>query len=323
MKFPVAIVVMVLMVLPACEPSVDHQLMVGQLESDRIELTAEFSEPIVARLVAEGDRVSAGTVLIEQNNARANAKVRQSEATVAQSKARLDELTRGPRKEQIVAAQANVDGSVQELAFRQTELERIEKLLDRKLSSPGDRDRAAAALDAATASLHFNKAKLAELLTGTTLEELQQARAAVSQVEAQLELARIDLERLSIVAPADGVVDSFLFDPGERPGNGQPVVIMLAGQQPYARIYVTAELRASVAPGDRVRVLVEGIQEPFEGRFRWIAKEAAFTPYFALTEHDRGRLTYLAKIDIVVDGDRLPEGLPVEVFLLTPGGATQ
>jgi len=99
------------------------------------------------------------------------------------------------------------------------------------------------------------------------------------------------------------------------------MVIMLAGQQPYARIYVPAELRASVAPGDPVRVRVEGIQQPFEGRFRWIAKEAAFTPYFALTEHDRGRLTYLAKIDIVVDGERLPEGLPVEVFLLTPGGA--
>ena len=41
--------------------------------------------------------------------------------------------------------------------------------------------------------------------------------------------------------------------------------------------------------------------------------EAAFTPYFALTERDRGHLSYVAKIDLDVDGERLPDGVPVEV----------
>ena len=40
---------------------------------------------------------------------------------------------------------------------------------------------------------------------------------------------------------------------------------------------------------------------------------AAFTPYFALTERDRGRLSYLAKIDITENRERLPDGVPVEV----------
>ena len=39
------------------------------------------------------------------------------------------------------------------------------------------------------------------------------------------------------------------------------------------------------------------------------SSEAAFTPYFALTEHDRGRLSFLAKIDIVNAGSRLPDGV--------------
>ena len=315
MRSPVVIVLTAPLILLACQPSDDHYVMVGQLESDRIELTAEFSETIVSRPVSEGDRVSKGTVVIQQDVERANAKVRQGEATVAQNQARLDELTRGPRQEQIVAAQANVDGAVQDLAFRQTELARIEKLLDRKLSSPDDRDRAKAALDAAEANLDFNKARLTELLAGTTIEELNQARAAVAQTKALLDQTRIDLERLTTSAPVDGVVDSFLFEPGERPNKGQPMVILLAGQQPYARIYVPEALRARVAPGDKVLVLVDGISEPIEGRFRWIASEAAFTPYFALTEHDRGRLTFLAKIDIKVKGARLPDGLPVEVEL--------
>ena len=315
MRFPVVTVLATPLILLACQPPEDDHVMVGQLESDRIELTAEFSEAIVSRQVAEGDRVSKGTVIIQQDADRANAKLRQGEAAVAQNQARLDELTRGPRQEQIVAAQANVDGAVQDLAFRHTELARIEKLLDRKLSSPDDRDRAKAALDAADANLDFNKARLSELLTGTTVEELDQARAAVAQANALLDQARIDLERLTTSAPVDGVVDSFLFEPGERPNKGQPMAILLAGQQPYARIYVTEALRARVAPGDKVKVLIDGISEPVEGRFRWIATEAAFTPYFALTEHDRGRLTYLAKVDLQVNGTRLPDGLPVEVEL--------
>ncbi|MDH3955033.1 MAG: hypothetical protein OEV03_12475, partial [Gammaproteobacteria bacterium] len=59
---------------------------------------------------------------------------------------------------------------------------------------------------------------------------------------------------------------------------------------------------------------------PLAGRVRWVAHEAAFTPYFALTERDRGRLTYLAKVDIEEQQERLPDGVPVEVKLLLPDG---
>ncbi|GAG92015.1 unnamed protein product, partial [marine sediment metagenome] len=37
-----------------------------------------------------------------------------------------------------------------------------------------------------------------------------------------------------------------------------------------------------------------------------------FTPYFALTEHDRSRLSYLAEVD-VPDASSLPSGVPLEV----------
>jgi HlyD family secretion protein len=72
-----------------------------------------------------------------------------------------------------------------------------------------------------------------------------------------------------------------------------------------------------------VRVLVDGISKPLKGRFRWIASEATFTPYFALTEHDRSRLSYLAKIDIEAMGERLPDGVPVEVELDAAGGVAE
>ena len=94
------------------------------------------------------------------------------------------------------------------------------------------------------------------------------------------------------------------------------MLILLSGAQPYARIYVSESQRVHVRPGTKARIYVDGLTEPFDGSVRWISSEAAFTPYFALTEHDRGRLSFLAKVDILGARERLPDGVPVEVELL-------
>lgn len=302
-----------LLVLAGCDDGTDARRAVGQLESDRVELVVEFSEPIVDRPVAEGQRVAADELLLRQSDARAVARVAEFEAALEQQRARLAELTRGPRQEQIVAEQAMVAGARQELGFRSTEYERALDVHDRKLASPESLDRAKAALDAARSTLEFHEARLNELLAGTTVEELRQAESAVQQAEARLAASRIDFARHSLVAPVDGVVDSLLFEVGERPPVGVPAVVLLSGEQPYARVYVPEVLRAAVAPGTKARVFVDGLEEAYAGRVRWVASEAAFTPYFALTEHDRGRLTYLAKVDIDAGDTRLPDGVPVEV----------
>lgn len=310
----------VCLALAGCEPSADANRVVGQLESDRVELVAEFAEPIVERLVAEGETVAAGQVLLRQDDTRILARVAELEALLEQHRARLDELTRGPRQEQIVAEQANVIGARRDLDFRQVEYERALKVHERQLASPESLDRAKAALDAARATLEFHEARLAELLAGTTVEELRQAESAVRQAEARLAAGRVDQARHEIVAPVGGVVDSILFETGERPAIGLPAVVLLTGEQPFARAYVPESLRASVVPGTRANVHVDGIDTAFPGRVRWIANEAAFTPYFALTEHDRGRLTFFAKVDIIDAPERLPDGVPVEVEFLTSVG---
>jgi HlyD family secretion protein len=76
---------------------------------------------------------------------------------------------------------------------------------------------------------------------------------------------------------------------------------------------VPERLRAHVTPGTDATIYVDGIDEALPGRVRWVAFEAAFTPYYALTERDRGHLTYVAKVDIDKPRDRLPDGVPVEV----------
>jgi HlyD family secretion protein len=109
------------------------------------------------------------------------------------------------------------------------------------------------------------------------------------------------------------MLDSWLIEAGERPLPGQPLAVLLTGTQPYARVYVPEEMRIAVTPGTAAEILVDGRAAPLKGRVRWVSSEAAFTPFFALTEHDRGRLTFAAKIDLEYDGERLPDGVPVTV----------
>jgi len=315
-----AIALLLCLAAAGCDTSEDDSRIVGQLESDRIEITAEIFEPILEIAVQEGQRVAAGDLLLKQDSSRILAKIRESEASLAQSKARLDELVRGPRREQIDAARANVEGARRDLDFRKVEYERAKQVFEKALASPDTLDRAKAALDRAEANLDFQQARLREMLSGTTVEELEQAEQAVQQAGARLDSLQIDLKRHEPRAPVDGIVDSRLFEAGERPVVGRPMLIMLSGSQPYARVYVPESLRVHVGPGTKARIHVDGLSDVFDGAVRWVSSEAAFTPYFALTEHDRGRLSYLAKVDIVVDRDRLPDGVPVEVELILDGG---
>ena len=48
------------LLLVACDPASNQNRIVGELASDRVELTAELAEPITEVLVAEGEAVSAG-----------------------------------------------------------------------------------------------------------------------------------------------------------------------------------------------------------------------------------------------------------------------
>ena len=64
--------------------------------------------------------------------------------------------------------------------------------------------------------------------------------------------------------------------------------------------------------GDGAEVRLQGTDRRIAGEVRWIASEAAFTPFYALTQQDATRLAYLAEIDLT-EASGLPVGVPVEV----------
>jgi hypothetical protein len=77
---------------------------------------------------------------------------------------------------------------------------------------------------------------------------------------------------------------------------------------------VPQAVRARMRVGIPAEVRVDGVEQVFRGEVRYVAAEAAFTPYFALTERDRSRLSYVAEVVLTgPEARELPSGLPVEV----------
>ncbi len=286
---------------------------VGTLERDRIELVADAPEPVRGIAVAEGDRVEAGQLLVRLDDARLRAQVAAARGQRDRAAARLAELVRGPRAQEIQEARARLEGARSAAVTAQRELARVQELFSRGVVSQDRLDRARNGRDEARASWQAAQATLDALEEGTTDEELDQARAALAEAEASLVDVSVRAERLQVHAPVSGRVDALPFEVGERPPAGAVVAVLLAERAPYARVYVPEAVRARVAPGTRAQVRIDGVEGAFEGRVRSVSSEATFTPFFALTERDRGRLAYVAEVDLV--GPRaaaLPTGLPVE-----------
>lgn len=301
------------LLLAGCDNAPDDPLAVGTLEWDRIEVAAQVAEPILGRQAQEGMRVAAGQPLLTLDAAHQRARLAAAEAARAQAAARLAELERGTRPERIAQARAALAGSEQDLAFRQREATRLESLVARKLAAPDLLDQARTAAATARARRDADRAALDELEAGATAEEREQARQALAATEAELQAARVELAHTEIAAPVAGRLDELPFEIGERPPLGGTVAVILAGEQPYARVYVPEAVRARLLPGHRAEIHVDGIDSPFAGTVRRISADPSFTPYFALTEHDRGRLSFVAEVDVDTQGRELPAGVPVQV----------
>jgi len=287
---------------------------VGTLERHRIELRAERQEPILCLAVTEGDKVEAGDVVVELDRRRIAAQLDQAIASRDLSAARLAEVIRGARPEEIEQGRAQLAEAEAVLVELEPELARIQNLVREGIETQSALDSAEAAFSAGEARRNAAKAALERLLNGATVEELDQARADAARSEAEMTGLEVDVERMTVRAPRAGTIDALPFKAGDEPVVGAAVAVLLADDAPFARVYIPAELRPGVVPGQSASVSVDGFPAPFEGRVRMVSSEAAFTPYFALTERDRTHFAYLAEVDLIEDAAReLPTGLPVEV----------
>ena len=154
-------------------------------------------------LVAEGDQVEPGQVLVRLDSARQEAAVAQAEAQVARVQNTLAELQAGARPEEIEAAQAAVElaraqltrveegARPEEVAAAGAALSAAQATLQRVLDGPRAEE-----IEAAEAALAAAQATLDKVLEGPREGELVAARADVANAEAALRQAQAAYDRV-------------------------------------------------------------------------------------------------------------------------------
>jgi HlyD family secretion protein len=300
--------------LSACSDS-ETDVALGTLERDRVAHTATVNEVIMELSVNQGAFVKKGTVLLRMDDRLQKSRVDKARAEAARARAQLDKLLAGARDEEVAAARANVAGAQAELLETEKVYARDKDLVERGAVSQSQLDLALAKRDAAKASLKSAQEKLRELENGTREEDLRMARSELDSANASLASEEKLLADLTIRASQDGILDNLPWNLGERVTIGSPVAILLAGDSPYARVYIPEPSRVTVKEGDSLKVSVDGIDEVFDGTVRWISSEPAFTPYYGLTRENRSHLMYLAEVQLPPSAAGLPSGIPAQVHL--------
>jgi multidrug efflux pump subunit AcrA (membrane-fusion protein) len=260
------------------------------------ELAFRRSDRVVELCVQEGQEVAAGELLARLETRPLAAEQRAAAARVRGAAARLEELERGPRREQIDLAAARVRELEARLAAAQLTAERLGVLAQGKHGSQEDADLARRAAEAGAAALEGARASLSELENGTRSEQLEAARAEFAAAEAEQERLELELELSELRAPFAGRVAELGLEIGALAAPGRNALRLVESGALEAWIglppAVLAELEARLAESPQVLLELEGRQVAAE----WIAALPEFDPatrtrtaLFALSSADSAR----------------------------------
>jgi len=291
-----------------------EQRALGTLEWDRVNGRAVASEVIVELMAAEGDQVVKGQPLVRLDDSLQIARLDQLNAAVEKARWNLTELEAGYRSEEVNAARAKYDASVQVRKTRRLEYDRTRRLRGKDFTSEQRLDQATLAYQTALADEEVALQNWQELSSGFRDEDIEQAKAGLNMQLAEKRYQERLLDRYVVVAERAGRLDSLPFKEGDKPPATAVVSTVLAGDAPWARVYVPEKWLHWAHVGVEVPIFVDGREAPYSGRIRFISSDATFTPYYALAEKDRERLTYVAEVDVLGDeASQLPVGTPVQM----------
>lgn len=305
-----------LVLLGGC--SRDPEAALGTLEWDRITVPAPAAETIASIEVREGQQVAAGAPLMQLETTRTAAQLAALQAQTAQAGQALLELEHGPRREDIEQARATLAAARAQAADATAYLARLQPLGRQQLVAAADVDRARAAAGNAQGTVRAAEQALLALEHGTRIEQIGQGQAALQAAQAQVATQVVTLDKLGLVAPRAGRIDALPYRQGDQAPVGAPLVVMLVGDQPYARVYLPEPLRLKVRVGQSAQVTLQGREGALRARVRSIRSDPGFNPYYALSGDDASRLSWLAEIELEPADEAaaladLPAGVPVRV----------
>jgi len=241
----------------------------------------------------------------------------------------------GYRKEDIAAAQSDVDRAAADEVRARLDFERYEALAQKDLVSKQQRDTAEANWKMALAQQQNYQHKLDQLRRGYRPEEIASAEAHYRETQATLDKFErgnrpedVDLAKAAyaydqarfrerqVVAPSAAVVEVLDVRPGDIISPNTPVATLLEQDQIYVRIYIPETELGRVHLGQPAEVRVDSFPKTvFEGAVEQINQQAEFLPRNVQTREERVHQVFGVKIRIHDPAGHVLAGMAADVKL--------
>jgi len=187
----------------------------GRVESPRMtRLTAAVTAFVEQVYFDEGERVTAGDLLIQLDARDAQLLVQQREADLNAARARVDaEHVRHRADQKALKIEQEL------LALSRRAVRRFENLATRKVGSEEQLDDARRNWQQQALALNSRRQALSD-----HPNRLAQLEAEQQRTEALHESAKLDLQRTRVTAPFDGLISRRQAAPGDRVRSGDPLI---------------------------------------------------------------------------------------------------
>ncbi len=294
-----------------------HRLtLYGNIDIREVQLAFNASGRIQSLAVREGDAVKAGRLVARLDPVRYADAVAQARSRLAAQAQVLARLEAGSRPEEIAQARAQAAAAQAALDNAEATYRRQVSLAQQDFVSPQAVDNAAAALKGARAELAARRQALALAVKGPRKEDIDAARAALEADRAALALARRELADTSLYAPASGVIDDRILEPGDMANPQTPVYTLALSNPVWARVYVPETALGRVRPGMRADIANDSFPgRRFRGWIGYVSPTAEFTPKTVETPELRTQLVYQARVYACNPEGALRLGMPVTVTI--------
>lgn len=215
-------------------------------ESGEVDIAVELPGILEQVNVHEGDNVQSGQLLANLRNGDQKQRVLEAEAQLSIKQAIYDKLSAGARQEDIDQATASLVEAENSLKLSFLQLNRQKNLRKGGYTAQSALDEAQSTYDQAASRKAAAAAALALLKNGTRKEDLIAARADVDLAAAQLQEAKLTLEKSILRAPFDATVLRRYKDPGASV-TGSATPILQVGN--LAKLLVRVQIdEADIAP---------------------------------------------------------------------------
>ena len=293
----------------------------GYVEGETSLIAPPVAGRLVERPVDRGGQVKKGDRLFVIDPVLARAEVARTEAALAESQARYENLLKGKRPEEKEVTSAQRRETQAALANAEIEYRRQTELLAKGVGTRKDYDNAESMLRqlrSRQASLEAQE-KVNELAARP--DEIAAAQSLVDQNGANLAQARKRLEDLMPLAPEDGMIENTFFNVGEWVPAGTPVVSLLPPYRVKLRFYVPEEDVARARMGGTVSFTCDSCPPDLKAKIIYISPRSEFTPPVIYSQTARSKLVFLIEARPEATSTLLSPGLPVTVapFIAPPG----